>query len=243
MVRATRFLAFALCAIALAAGLSGRTFGATQSQRSQIGIGVVINVTPAPVSMAIRRAHGAQAVPAPLRVTSVAHAVRPGEKHRVPSFRLSDGSLIIAQTQGNIAVKANVSPAPNATLLTSNMTSVTINGTAGQSTTLACAFTVAVDTTARTWTLDTALASDFIDKTTFPGGDLSWAMYSSPGPSPRPSPEATTAYVVYPDNNNVAGVAVASSASQIYCVDLTIFIPTTVAGGSYSTTAIYTLFY
>jgi hypothetical protein len=242
-VRATRMLVIALCVVALAAGLYGRATSAIQQQRSQIGIGIIIDVTPGPVAMAFRRAHGMQSQPQPLHVAYSTHRLRAGEKRHVPSFILSDGTIQLAQAQGNIPVRANVTPNPSATLLYSNTTSVEFGGVAGASTRLTCAFTLTVDTAIKSWTLDAALAQDFIDVSTWPGRDLSYAMYASPGPSPRPSPEATAAYVVYPDNNNTAVAVVQSGLSQVYCVDLTIFIPPTIPSGSYSTTAIYTLLY
>ncbi len=245
MQRVTRILAFAIVAIALAVTLFGRAYG-TQFQRAQIGVGIVIDVTPAPLAYTIRRV-APQSAPrrSPIQVTYAARLPRAGEKRRVPSFRLSDGTIQIAQAtaQKSIAVKANVSPNPNATLLYPNTSVVEFGAIAGRKTTVPCAFTITISTNVINWTLQTALSADFIDQFTFPGNDLSFAMFSSPGPSPRPSPEATTAYVVYPDNNNNPIVAVASGRSQVYCVDLTINVPAAIPSGQYLTTAVYTLQY
>jgi hypothetical protein len=249
MLRVNRFAAFAIVALAfaLAAGLAERANGAIQLTRAQIGIGIIIDVTPAPVAMTIRRAPhatGAQA-PVPIHVAYNAYRIRPGEHRRVPSLRLSDGTLQVAQTQarGSIPVKANVSPNPNATLLYANVTNVEFGAVAGARTLNPCAFTVTIDTAITKWTLQSALTQDFISASSFPGSDLSFEMFASPGPSPRPSPEATTAFVVYPDNNNNPLNVETSGSSQVYCVDLTIFVPASTPTNSYSTTAVYTLQY
>ncbi|GAC1408190.1 MAG: hypothetical protein NVSMB64_16080 [Candidatus Velthaea sp.] len=221
-----RFGAPALLALALLVSLARPSHSATQLQRAQIGVAITVNVTPGPFGY---------------RVNS-----RPHEQlARAISIRAGAPREIIAQSssQGAVPVQANVTPNPNATLLYSNTAAIQLSGTAGTTISKLCAFTVSIGTSIiSSWTLDTALSNDFIDPSQWNGNQLSYNMLVSPVVS-RPSPEPSTAYYVYPDNNNNFAVAAHSGYVLTYCVDLFLTIPVTVRGGVYNTTAIYALYY
>ncbi len=200
-----------------------------QMQRDQISVAVVVNVTPAPIVYA----------PAAGQTSAVAASVTlreaKGSAQNVDAFELRGGDLI-AQTSQQKALKvtAQVTPNPNATLLYSNLPSVTMTGTAGTTITQSCIYTITVHTTITTWTLRHGLASDFT--TSFAGTNLANNSYIQ-GATPQPT---STPFVVYP-----TGWAVLDSKGgiQTYCVDLTLSIPSSVPGGTYSTNAVYTLYY
>ncbi len=85
--------------------------------------------------------------------------------------------MLVAQTakQKAVEVEAEVTPNPNATLLTTNAggQQVTLNAEAGVATTFTCPYMVKVQTTQVNWQLKDGLYSDFSNGTsTWPGGDL-----------------------------------------------------------------------
>lgn len=213
-----RVAAVGLMAIVIALALSqpGRS-AFIQTQRDQIAVYILVNVTPAPLAYEpAREARGSAAF---------------------VDFVSGD---LVAQVQKAVRVQANVSPNPNATLLYANTPAVTINQTAGTTaTTPACVYKVTVDTPSTTsWTLDDGLSNDFIT-TTWPGKNLANNTYAD-GATPQP---AATPFIVYSTNNNTWNPKEKASGMQTYCVTLTLTIPATVPGGAYSTNAIYTLYY
>lgn len=217
--------------IALALGEPGRS-AFMQTQRDQISVLILVNVTPAPVVYA-----PAHQVPARISARMLSRARGSSGLVDVSNFQLGNA---VASSQSAVRVQANVSPNPNATLLYSNTPAVTINQTAGTTaTTPVCVYTVTVDTLSTTsWTLDDGLSGDFIT-TTWPGKDLANNTYLQGG---TPQPTATP-FIVYSSNNNTWNPKEKASGMQTYCVTLTLTIPSTVPGGAYSTNAIYTLYY
>lgn len=221
-----RFGAPALVVVALLVTLARPSHSATQLQRSQIGVAITVNVTPGPFGYRVN----------PRKHERLARAI---------GIRASAPREVIAQTssQGGVPVQANVTPNPNATLLYSNTAAISLSGTAGTTIQQQCAFTVSVGTKiVSSWNLDAALSNDFIDPTKWNGNQLSYNMLVSPVGT-RPSPEPSTAFYVYPDNNNNFVIAAHNGYTVTYCVDLFLTIPVTVLGGVYNTTAIYALYY
>ncbi|HET7814920.1 MAG TPA: hypothetical protein VFL13_11155 [Candidatus Baltobacteraceae bacterium] len=211
------------------------TIALLQSQRAQITVTVVVNVTPNPL------AYNSDTIPAPpgigapiaarfaLRARGSAAAV-----DSVTGQTLKDFVAQNVSVQHALKVQAQVTPNPQGTMLISNQQSVAISGTAGTTVSQSCLYTVTVNTTQSTWTLDDGLSANLASG--FPGSDLANNTYLQ-GATPKPT---STPFVVYP----TAWTAVASSnLSKTYCVDLTVTIPAAVTGGTYSTNAVYTLYY
>lgn len=230
---------FSLMLLAAFVLLGGRNVHASfvQTQRDQIAIYILVNVTPAPV--------GYLPEPAPQQVAAVPMSMRvrlrakgSGDFDDVPNLRLTDGMVAQATTQSDVRVQAQVTPNPNGTMLYSNMPTVNLNQTAGTTVTTKCAYTVTVDTTQSAWTLYDGLSNDF-SGSAFPGKDLSNNTYLQAG---TPNPQATP-FIVYSDNNNQWATATKSSLAHSYCVDLVLTIPSSVPGGAYSSNAIYTLYF
>lgn len=225
------FCGLLVVAAAILAAQPGRS-AFMQTQRDQISVLILVNVTPAPVVYE-------PPASAPLHIAAHMLGRARGSDNfvDVPDAGLTN---MVAQAQSAVRVQANVSPNPNATLLYANAPAVTINQTAGTTaTTPACVYTVTVDTAPTTsWTLDDGLSGDFIN-TTWPGKDLSDNTYLQAG-TPQP---AATPFIVYANNNNTWNPREKSTGMRTYCVTLTLTIPSSVPGGAYSTNAIYTLYY
>jgi hypothetical protein len=230
------FCVMLVAALALLGGRSGHA-SFVQTQRDQIAVFILVNVTPAPVGYAPQPS-GLPAPDSRIALRMQLHAKGSGRFDNVPGFRLTDGMVAQATTQSAVRVQAQVTPNPMGTLLFSNSPAVVLNQTAGTSASTTCAYTVTVDTTQTSWTLYEGLSNDF-SGTIFPGKDLENNTYIQGG-SPNPAP---TAFIVYPDNNKQWSIFSKSSLSHTYCVDLKLTIPGSVAGGAYSTNAIYTLYY
>lgn len=148
-------------------------------------------------------------------------------------------TVAFQSAQSAVRVQAVVSPNPNATLLYYNNPQVVINQTAGTTVTYTCAYTVTAHKSSATiWNLYDGLSNDF-SGSGFPGSDLDNNTYVQGG-TPQP---AATPFVVYPDNNNSWYKRVSGTSPTTYCVDLTLTIPSSVAGGAYSTNAVYTLYF
>lgn len=216
-------------AIVLVAGQKGHA-SFVQTQRSQISVYILVNVTPAPVGYAPKDA----AAPAPLAVGMRLRAKGSSDSVDAVNVDLRD---TVAQAQSAVRVQAEVTPNPNATLLYSNSTAVQMSGTAGTTVTQPCAYTITAHTTQTSWTIYEGLSNDF-NGTAFPGKNLANNTYLQTG-TPNPAP---TAFVVYPDNNNQWSIMAKSGGTLVYCVDLAVTIPTT-ASGAYSTNAVYTIYY
>jgi hypothetical protein len=207
-----------------------------QTQRSQIGINVVVNVTPSPIAYnpaVIAKAPAAAVEPIVARWTLRARGSQPSVDDEV----LQGAGVLLAQAsaQSALKVQATVTPNPNATLLTANTYSVSLSGVAGTTVTQSCMYTIQVDTTITSWTLREGLSASF-SGTLFPGTDLANNSYLQAA-TPQPT---STPFVVYPSNWTVLA---ASGGLKTYCVDLTVTIPGNVPGGQYSTSAIYTVYY
>jgi len=228
-LRASFILFAALAAALLFGGRGNASF--IQTQRDQISVYVLVNVTPAPI--AYDNAADAD------RGIDVRMGLRArGSSNSVDALP----AQMVAQStaQHGVRVQAEVSPNPNATLLYSNTPAVTLSAVAGTTVTSPpCAYTVTVHTLATTsWTLDDGLSNDF-SGAAFPGKDLANNTYPQLG-----APLATaTPFIVYPNNNNAWYAREKSSGVQTYCVTLTLTVPSTVPGGAYSTNAVYTLYY
>jgi hypothetical protein len=195
-----------------------------QQQRAQITVNITIDVTPAPVSMRLRRSsrdETARDIAATFHTESVAF-VSPDT---------------VAQNQNAVKVEASVGANPNGNLLYSNQTGVQISQTAGTTVTYPCEYQITVNTTVTSWSLDHGLYSDFESGTaSFTGHDLSNNSYLST-PHPTYSP-----FVVYSDGQNWA-LLQANGGTKTYCVSLQVTIPATAAQGTYSSNAVYTLLY
>lgn len=222
---------FVLAAIAMLLVMSKAPSmgGLTISQRAQWTVYILVNVT------------GLAKAPAPVRRSDDAIAARftlraKGSQPNVDSEALNGMTNLVAQNQQAVRVQADVTPNPNATLLVSNLTNVTLSGTAGTTITQSCAYTVTSNAaTVTSWTIKQGLASDFVSGS-WPGGDLANNSYLQAG---TPQPTATP-FFVYPTNWSIMAT---NGHQQTYCVDLTLTIPATVTTGAYSTTAVYTLWY
>ncbi len=221
-----------------------------QQQRGQIFVNIEIDVTPAPLAM--------NAAPAKSAFNTIVTRATLTEVKHVRSFSAEALSFVpgslVAQTAGqqkSVRVDAEISPNPNATLLTSNncqgsqpqpgsCNHVAIPVTAGQTTTVICAYQISVTTTQTSWTLDHGLFTNWeslAGAVAFPGGDVkNSTYYASPGP-------AYTPFVVFTSDGGVWASVGTGSLSKTYCVNLEITVPATVAQGSYYSNATYTLLY
>ena len=223
MKRAQRSLLFAAFLVVTAIGVALATF---IQQRDQIAVTIIVNVTPAPRMAAdLPSASSGSRIRAAFTV----------DRHR--SLRAGALSLnnLIAQSQQDVRVEASIQPNPLGTLLYSNLNSVTLNATAGTTVVLPCAYTVTVDSTQSKWYLKDGLYQDFSGS--FPGKSLANNTYIS-----APQPTATP-FFVYSDDGGVWYQVATNGLKQTYCVDLTLTIPVSVPGGTYSTNAVYTLYY
>jgi len=187
--------------------------GFVQLQRAQTAVYVLVNVAPNPL------------------------AVRPD-----PRAIAYDGPHFdVAQTtkQHGVPVQANVIANATGTLLTTDTNNITINQMAGTSAIYPCSYHVRVKTAVTSWSLTTGLSNDF--DTNFNGNTMAWSDYLTPtAPVPSPTPKN---FIVYGDNNNAWQADRRGSVNFDECVDLTLSIPTPVPGGSYSTNAVYSLYY
>jgi hypothetical protein len=221
-------LALAFAVVVLGAiVLSPRSHaGLAQQQRDQIAINVIVNVTPA-----------AGFVPPPAQQVPIAARLHlresRGSDQNVDAFVSQSGELVAA-AQKSLKVTAQVTPNPNATLLYGNIPGVQMTGTAGTTIQQSCIYTVTVHTTITTWTLREGLSGNFAAG--FPGTDLANNSYIQ-GATPQPT---STPFIVYPTSWSILGQ---SGGIKTYCVDLSLTIPATVPGGTYSTNAVYTLYY
>ncbi|MFN2527847.1 MAG: hypothetical protein ABR584_03925 [Candidatus Baltobacteraceae bacterium] len=197
---------------------SGSQAGFIQQQRAQQAVNITINVAPGPYGYA------------PSSGSAIALARRLGRGSAM------EPQIIAQATQRSVPVEANVTPNPLATAFAIVPSSVGIGAQAGgPPVTITCAYTVKVQTTVTSWTVDEGLSNDF--SASFNGNNLANNSYlSTPHPSPTP-------FVVYPDNNNAWTIMDKNTLTKTYCVDLTITVPVTVLSGAYQTNAIYTLFY
>lgn len=231
-----RYVLFALGILALALLLSKPSYAGFQMQRDQIAVTIIVNVTPAPIAYRSRPSAAAETAPIVARLR-----VRParGSDADVDDFRLGNSTLVAqtSQTQQAVKVTANVTPNPNATMLYSNVPAVNIDQTAGTTVTWSCWYKITVDE-ALAWTLYDGLSQDF-KTSTFAGGNLRNNTYISTA-TPQPAP---TAFAVYSTDGGKWATLANSSGLKTYCVDLVLNIPVSVPQGSYSSNAVYTLYF
>lgn len=216
----TWMLALIIVALVPAAG-----YATIQTQRAQIAVTVIVDVTPAPL------ARVAPGVPAPW-MGSVAFS---GGMH---AESLQFSPTLVAQatpTPASVKVEAEVSPNPAGTLLTSDQNAVEFPATAGTTVTKTCAYHITVSTTSTNWQLKDGVYTDF--SSSFPGSDLANNTYLS-APSPAPTP-----FVVYATDGHNWALRTVNSGKKTYCVDLSVTVPAAVPQGSYSTNAIYTVYF
>jgi hypothetical protein len=208
-----------------------------KTQQAQIGVTIIVNVTPSPLAYVPHQAPaGNQPViatafslhPAP---SSLQHAFHAEGLH----FMGAAKTIAQAQVQNSNLVQAEVTPNPKATMLYSNNNSVVVNAIAGTTVVIPCAFTVTVDLVAA-WSLEQGVSNDFASS--FPGKDLANNTYSSLA---TPLPTATP-YAVYADDDSVWTIIESGTSLETYCVTLTLTVPGTVSAGTYSTNAVYTLY-
>jgi hypothetical protein len=214
---------------------------AIQIQRAQLGITIIVNVTPNPLGyvtgpgatdriVAVAHLRGA-----PLRVE---RAFEAQELHFLP---VASGT-VVAAVQHSLRVEAEITPNPTATLLTTDApgTTVTLNAEAGVATAFTCVYHVSVDTAVTSWSLKHGLSTDFdtVGNTNeFLGGNVANDSYLA---TPRPT---STPFGVYADNGGAWNVLDTNAGSKTYCVDLTVTTPIATPQGQYSSNAIYTLYY
>lgn len=212
-----------------------------QSQRSQIAVTIVINATPNPLGMV-----GPPAPASAIAVTARLHNAPADVERRFEAQAqqlhfVPRDSMVIAQAnvQHSVRVEASIAPNPNGTLLYSDQTAVMVSAEAGIATTVTCAYHVTVHTTVTNWSLKHGLATDFADGTgdTFLGGYVRNNSYIA---APNPT---STPFVVYADDGNQWATLQVNSGIQTYCVDLTVNMPIATPQGTYSSNAIYTVYY
>jgi hypothetical protein len=224
-------LFFAVLVIGAAALLSNAPSRGSlaQIQRAQQTVYILVNVT----GIAGNNVH---VEPTP-GVIAARFALRAkGSEPSVDSEALDGQTELVAQAaQSAVRVQAEVTPNPNATLLVTNQSNISLNGTAGTTITQKCVYTVTSNANSvSSWSIKQGLASNF--SSSWPGNDLANNSYLQ---SSTPQPTSTP-FIVYPSN----WVVMASSGYQkTYCVDLTLTIPSNITTGAYSTTAVYTIWY
>lgn len=188
--------------------------GFVQIQRTQIAIYISMNVLPGPYG-------------------------RLSDPRRIAAADGARFDVAQVQKQSGVPVQANVIANPTGSLLTSNVNTITVTQTAGTTATYPCAYKVKVTTTVTAWTLYTGLSNDF--NSNWNGNTVSWLDYVSTGaPAPTATPQS---FAVYPDNNNAWQSDRKGSTTFEECVDLTVVIPIMVLGGTYSSNAVYSLYY
>ena len=214
---------------------------AFQTQRSQIAVTIIINATPNPLGML-----GPPAPASAIAVTARLRGAPPEIERRFEAeaqqlhFTPRD-SVMIAQTtvQHGVKVEASVAPNPLGTLLYSDQNSVTVNAESGIPTAVSCAYHVTVHTSVTSWTLKHGLSNDFSDGAghTFLGGSVANNSYLA-----TPLPTATP-FVVYATDGNIWASLALGSNIETFCVDLTVNMPISTPQGTYSSNAIYTVYY
>lgn len=208
-----------------------------QQTRDQISVNITIFVTPNPLGYAPRQQLGSEAIVA----SSKMNPSEPALAYHAESLSFDLSKAVAASpNQGAIKTEAEISPNPNATLLYSNSPGFSASQEAGTTVVYSCAYTVTVSTTQTSWTLDHGLFTDFAQNggsNSFPGGDVANNSYIA---TPRPT---ATPFVVFNDDGNVWAQLGVNGGIKSYCVDLTVTIPITTPGGTYSSNAIYTLLY
>jgi hypothetical protein len=258
----TRTIRSAALSFVILVAVPGVVLATIQQLRGQIPVAIVLVVS-TPVAMVPGAGQPVEAVAADGDAKTAGIEIvarldtrpRPVEEFHAEQLSLLGKPELVAQSnQGAVKVEAEVSPNPNATLLyqtcptppaaTSPYCSsggATIPVTAGVTTTVTCAYQVVVDTTQSSWTLDHGLYTDFENSGTgavgFAGGYVSNSAYYA---TPKP---AFTPFVVYSDDGGTWAKLTSSSYAKTFCVDLEISVPASVAAGTYSSNATYSVYY
>jgi hypothetical protein len=215
----------ALCVVVVA---SGPVFAAFITQRDQIAVTIVVNVTPAPVGMTEFGA--SEGVAARIR-----REARGSADEVAVTGQVRETVVAQATAQKAVRVEANVSPNPNATLLFSDNPIVSVDATAGTTVVVPCAYHIAVHTTINNWQLKHGLSNDF-------GSGFGGANVGNNSYLVTPNPTSTP-FLVYANDGSVWASLSTNSGIKTYCIDLTIKVPIGVAAGAYSTNAVYTLYW
>jgi hypothetical protein len=222
---------------ALLIGIPAVCLATIQQQRAQIIVNITIFVTPNPLGYQPRQ----QSAPAPVVARFKVNPLERAQDYHAESLSFDLSHAVAASpNQGAIKTEAEISPNPNATLLYSNSTGVTFSQEAGTTVAYTCPYTVTVDTTQTNWTLDHGLYTNFLQSggsNSFPGGDVANNTYIA---TPRPT---ATPFVVYSTDGAVWAQLGVNGGMKTYCVDLTITIPITTPGGTFTSNAVYTLLY
>jgi len=230
------FIALAVLALLPLAAL------AFQTQRAQIGITIVINVTPNPLGYVQQ---GGATDMAGIIAKATLHGAPPAierafEAQQLHFTQVNTGQMV-AQVQKSLRVEAEVTPNPTATLLTTDApgSTVIVSAEAGVPTAFSCVYHVAIQTAVTSWTLKHGLATDFFNGagTSFPGGSVANNTYIA-----APHPTATP-FLVYSTDGGIWANADVNTLSKTYCVDLTVSMPISTPQGTFSSNAIYTLYY
>ncbi len=231
-----RLLLAAVGLLVLGLVLSQPARATLSTLQSQIAVTIIVNVTPSP--LAYNQSVIAASDEPRIRSSISLKRATPSMKRVFEAQSLHfdrSGPLIVAQAkQSPILVQAEVTPNPKATLLYSNDNDVIVNAVAGSTVQVPCAFMVTVDTT-KNWTLYHGVSNDF--STDFPGKDLGNNTYVA---TPKPT---ATPYVVYADDGKAWVVLATGNKATTYCVTLTLTVPAAVAGGTYTSNAVYTLYF
>lgn len=223
------FLAIGIVALLLVLSKAPSFGGLAIQQRAQQTVYILVNVTGLAQNAVPHTGGNPDAIAARFALRAR------GSQPSVDAEALNGMGTLVAQSQADVRVQAEVTPNPNATLLVTNQSSITLNGTAGTTITQSCVYTVTSNAVSiSSWTIKQGLASDF--NGSWPGHDLANNSYLQ---ASTPQPTATPFYV-YPTN---WAVMATNGHQQTYCVDLTLTIPATVPTGAYSTTAVYTIWY
>jgi hypothetical protein len=220
----------------LLVGIPAICLASIQQQRAQIAVNITINVTPNPLGYA-PGGSGASSFGRVIAKMSL-NRTESAKSYRAEALSF-DTSNAIAQNQGAIKAEAEVSPNPLGTLLYSNSPGVVLNQEAGTTVVYPCAYTVTVSTTQANWSLDHGLFTDM----ELQGGNGSWTGHDIANNSYLSTPHPTaTPFIVYSDGQNWT-LLQANGGTKSYCVDLTVTIPISTPGGTYSSNAVYTLLY
>lgn len=222
-------LAVAALAVLVVLGKAPSYGGLAIQQRSQQTVYILVNVTGIAHQAVPKSSGGSDAIAARFALRAK------GSAPSVDSVALSGSTQLVAQAQHAVRVEAEVTPNPNATLLVTNQSNITLNGTAGTTIKQSCAYTVTSNAVSiASWTIKQGLASNFTGS--WPGNDLANDSYLQAA-TPQPT---STPFIVYPSAWTIMAT---NGHQQTYCVDLTLTIPATVPTGAYSTTAVYTIWY
>ncbi len=213
-----------LCLALVASGSRG--LATLVQQRDQIAVTLLINVTPAPLSY--------QAAPSDNEMGGGIVA-----RMQLRARGSGPADWVAQVPQKAVRVEAEVTPNPTATLLYSDQPFVSLTTTAGTTTTVPCAYHVTVQSTSASWILKHGLSNDFSDGAShkFVGTVLANNTYLA---TPKP---AATPFVVYADDGGNWATLDSNKFDQTYCVDLTIKVPASTPGGTYSSNAVYTVYF